>query len=122
MLSWLKKCLDASLSDKQTEVQVALWLNAILSALLVTAAVVAVLFVVLGDGKWLLLIVVGGISSAGLLLLVRWGRVRIASVLLVFLLLGAATLSAYTASGVDAGGDCGCVGRLWWSDIETGLG
>ncbi len=103
MLSWLKKCLDASVSDKQTEAQVTLWLNAILSTLLITATIIAVLFVILGDGEWLLLTVVGGISFASLLLLVRWGRVRIASVLLVFLLLGAATLSAYTAGGVDAG-------------------
>jgi signal transduction histidine kinase len=85
------------------EGQVAVWLNVILSVLLVAGAMVAILFWVLGNGEGLLLTVAADIFFASLLLLVRRDRVRIASLLLMLLLLVFATLAAYTAGGVNAG-------------------
>jgi signal transduction histidine kinase len=103
MLDRMRQYLGVSELDAQKRAQVTVWLNAILFALLATATVVAVLFIVLGEGEGLLLTVAADIFFASLLLLVRRGCVRIASVLLVLLLLVAATLAAYTAGGVNAG-------------------
>jgi signal transduction histidine kinase len=103
MLAWMRQWLGVSVPDAQKKAQVTVWLNAILSTLLITATFVAALFVILGDGEGLLLTVAADIFFATLLLLVRRGFVQAASVLLVLLLLVTATLSAYTAGGVNAG-------------------
>jgi signal transduction histidine kinase len=103
MLDWLKEHLGRLVSGGQTKAQVTLWLNAILSALLVSAIILGVLFLILGDREGALLTGIGSVFLAGTLLLVRRGLVQMASVLLVLLLLTATTLSAYTDRGVDAG-------------------
>lgn len=88
---------------ERTKAQATVWLGAVLSALLVAATITAVLFVILGDGEGLLLAVAADIFFASLLLLVRRGRVQIASALLVLLLLMVTTLSVSTVGGVNAG-------------------
>ena len=87
MLDWMRRYLGVSVLDEQKKAQVTVWLNAILSALLVTATVVAALFAILGDGEGLLLAIAADIFFASLLLLVRQGYVQTVSVLLVLLML-----------------------------------
>jgi signal transduction histidine kinase len=103
MLDWIRRYLDFPIPDGPKKVQVTAWLNAILSALSIAATLIVVLFVILGNGKWLMLAIAADIFFGALLLLVRRGLLRVASISLVSVLFVFTTLSAYTAGGVDAG-------------------
>ncbi|MBN1890256.1 MAG: PAS domain S-box protein [Thermoflexales bacterium] len=104
MLNRMRSWLAPPVFPDEAKTQVAAWLNAILLISLLLESVGVVIVVAFGGGVAGMLIILGGAACHILLLLsLRWGYMRAASIALVVELWASVTMAGYTSSGVDSG-------------------